>query len=394
MLKKEDMPLGVRVLMWGTSIRWIGWGFGEAFIPIFLLLFSASFLETGALAAVYNIVFFLSIPLAGYLADNFKSKSMVLAGLVIYVFIGAGYFLAGLTGLVVFIIIARGLNGISYSFDLIARESYIMRHSPKNKASGIFGRFDSVANFWWLLAVVVGLIVVKLTNIPIHWLLFFIIPTSIISFFVVLKLREKPKQKKKTFSLGGAYMKFFKDLKKFNKAIKLLVFISFILGITSSIIYFFVPISSYLDGNGILSAAVLAFVYTLPYLFGSKLGKIADTHRERIYSLGLLFLILITFGLVLFKNYVLMLVLMFFASTVFELIYLARKGTITRLADRTHLGEVDGSMNGVAALGAVIGPVAFGFLIDRIQMSFAYLFLTGLLVLSLGVVFSKRKIFE
>ncbi|MEJ2267744.1 MAG: MFS transporter [Nanoarchaeota archaeon] len=139
MLKKEEVPKGIKKLTLSTSIRWFGWGLGEAFIPVFLLLFSVNFLEAGIFASIYHVLFFISIPLVGYLADNIKTKTMILAGLVIYVFIGMGYFLAGMTGAIIFIALSRGLNGISYSLDQIGRESYFMKNSSKKEISQIFG---------------------------------------------------------------------------------------------------------------------------------------------------------------------------------------------------------------------------------------------------------------
>lgn len=390
MMKKEKTPLGIRQLTWSTSVRWFGWGLGEAFMPIFLLLFSASFLETGFLASIYHVVFFLSIPFAGYLADNIKIKKMVLAGLVIYVFIGLGYFLAGLTGAVIFVILARGLNGISYSLDQVGRESYFIRNSSKDKVSSIFGRFRMVANFWWIFAVIIGLLLVKFMSVPIHWLLFFIAPTSIISFFIVLKLKEKEKNKKKVL-LSKAYTNLFKNIKNFSSGLKIILLFSFMTGILSSIIYFFVPISAYIHGDGLVNAAILALVYAIPSLFGKVLGEVADKKRESIYLASFFFLILILVSLMFTQNYFLLMLIMFASSLIFELMSLTNKGMMARFADRTHLGETDGSLNGIAALGAIIGPVLFGFLLDSISKFNAYLIISFIPLIALAVSFFGAK---
>ena len=289
MLKRKNIPKGINLLTLSTSIRWFGWGLGEAFIPIFLLLFSTNFLETGFLASVFNIVFFLSLPISAYLADNFKAKRMILAAMIIYIFIGLGYFLAGLAGLVIFIVISRGLNGVSYSLDQIGRESYFMRHSSKGETSRVFGRFDLITILWWIFAVLLGFAMVQFFNVKIHELLFFIAPTSLISFLVVLKLKEKNKKKKKVrFSVEKAYLKMFKEIKHFNKRLKLIAILAFVFGILNSIIYFFVPISAYLGGNGLIGAALLALVYSVPLMFGKNLGKIADRKKGKIYFFGII----------------------------------------------------------------------------------------------------------
>src|SRR3989339_697798 len=329
MFKKEKIPEGIRILTWSTSVRWFGWGLGEAFVPIFLLSFSENFSETGLLASIYNITFFLSIPFAGYLADNIKIRSMILAGLIIYIFIGLGYFLAGATGAIIFIVIARGLNGIAYSLDQVGRESYFIRHYPEDKISKIFGKFDVITNFWWIIAVIIGLLLVKFAFLPIHWLLFFITPTSIISFLIVLRLKEGERNHNKGILFLKVYSNLFRDIKNFSTGLKFILVLTFITGILSSVNYFF------------------------------------------------------------------LLIIMFLSSAIFELISLTNKGMIARFADRTHLGEIDGSLNGVSAVGAVVGPLLFGFLLDSISQPNAYLFIVSISAVALLVSFwGTKKCFQ
>ncbi len=385
----EEAPKGVRLITLATSVRYFGWGLGEAFIPVFLLFFVDSFLKVGILASIYDVAFFLAIPLAGYLADNIKAKRMIMAGLIIYIFIGLGYFLAGLTSMLIFLILARALNGISYSLDQVARDTYIMKHVPKNKESRTFGNFDFITTFWWIVAVIIGIFFVK--YVPIHWLLFFITPTSIIAFFIILGIKEKKSKKKRTaFSIGEVYGKFFREIKNFNKGLRLLAIMNFVFGIIASIIYFFAPAISYLGGESIIQAVIIVFVYSLPGLFGKHLGKIADRKKEKIFIFGVLFLILLLFSLMYISNYYVILVTVFLASMTFELFYLAGQGVIARITERTHLGETDSSLNAIGSLGAVVGPILFGFLIDRVNLSSAYLAIIFITLL-LSILIYKRK---
>src|SRR3989339_100451 len=395
MFKKEKIPEGIRILTWSTSVRWFGWGLGEAFVPIFLLSFSENFSETGLLASIYNITFFLSIPFAGYLADNIKIRSMILAGLIIYIFIGLGYFLAGATGAIIFIVIARGLNGIAYSLDQVGRESYFIRHYPEDKISKIFGKFDVITNFWWIIAVIIGLLLVKFAFLPIHWLLFFITPTSIISFLIVLRLKEGERNHNKRILFLKVYSNLFRDIKNFSTGLKFILVLTFITGILSSVIYFFIPVFAYLNGDGLVNSTILALVYAMPILFGKILGKIADEKRENIYFISFSFVVLILVSLMFTKNYFLLLIIMFLSSAIFELISLTNKGMIARFADRTHLGEIDGSLNGVSAVGAVVGPLLFGFLLDSISQPNAYLFIVSISAVALLVSFwGTKKCFQ
>ncbi len=388
--KRERIQKGVKLLINATSIRYFGWGLGEAFIPIFILLFSDTFFMIGILAAVYDIVFILGLPFAAYLADNVKAKKIILAGLLIYIFVGLGYFLAGLTSAVIFLIFARVLNGISYSLDQTARETYIMRHVPKSKESRIFGHFDFITSFWWIVGVLIGLILFQYMQI--YWLFFFIIPTSIIAFFVVSRIKEKPLNKrKKLIAVKDAYLKMFGEIKKFNQGLKSIAILYFGLGIVASVIYFFTPIIAYSKGEHIVPAIIIILAYTLPFLFGDYLGKIADKYKEKIYPFGLLALLLIVIGLIYNTNYFITLFIVLIASTIFELIYLANYSVMVRISNRIHLGEVDGSLNFIGALGAVIGPILFGLLVDIINITIAYLTIIFMILALFCFICAKRK---
>lgn len=385
----KDIPKGVRLITFGTALRWFGWGLGEAFIPVFFLLFAGNFLGVGLLASVYNVLFFLAIPFASFLADNVKAKRMIMASLIIYVFIGLGYWLAGLTSAIIFLILARALNGISYSLDIVGRETYIIRHTPKREESRVFGYFDLVANFWWILAVVIGIFLVK--YIPIHWLLFFIAPTSIITLFLMMRVKEKePPIKKKYSSILNVYKRFFREVRNFSDGLRILAVIYFTFGVISSIIYFFTPTISYLEGGTLTKSVLIILAYALPTLLGEFLGKIADKRKEETYLLGIAFIALSLASLMYFRDFPIILITVFIVSSVFELLSLTSRGVLARITERTHLGEVDGSLNAIASLGAVIGPVVFGLIADKMSVTVAYAVLIAV-VLSLSILVYKGK---
>ncbi|MCR4327630.1 MAG: MFS transporter [Nanoarchaeota archaeon] len=390
-MQKKGEKKGIKLLTLATSVRWLGWGFGEAFIPVFLLLFSKNFLEAGILASAYYLLFFLSLPISSYIADRYNVKKMLLTAMIIYIFIGLGYFVAGITGAVIFIILSRSLSGVSFSMDQIGKESYIMRHSPKGKVSETFGRFDFVTNLWWVVAVLVGLILVEFADVKIHELLLLVVPTSLISFFILMKLKEKSNKKKNNFSIKNAYLETFKEIKKFSKGLKLVAFLTFVFALSSSILYFFVPISAYLGGNGVVSSAVLAFVYSIPFFFGNSLGKIVDKKKDKVYIFGGVSLILVFLAVAFFKSYAVLLVIMLISSGIFELLSLTRRGMTAKLGNRMKLGEIDGALNGVAALGAITGPILFGFFMDSLGMETSYLIISGIILISISVFILKRK---
>lgn len=387
--KVPETPEGIKLLTLATGIRWFGWGLSEAFIPVFLLLFVDNFFKMGLLASVYDIFFFLALPFAGYFADHIKAKRMIMAGLIIYVFIGMGYFMAGLTSAVTFLIAARALNGISYSLDQVGRDTYIIRHTPKYEESRTFGRFDLFTNLFWIIAVLVGIFLYR--YMPLHWLFFFVVPTSVIAFFLVFNIKEKEiKKEKRRFSIREIYSEFFGEIKRFRRGLKLLALMNFGFGIIASAIYFFAPAISYSRGENIVHAVLIVLAYAIPGLFGKHLGKVADKKKEKIFFAGTLALMALLLSLMLVTNFYVVLVTVFLASALFELFYLTSQGVMARITDRTHLGETDSSLNAIGSLGAVIGPIIFGLLIDRVNLSVAYLFMIFISLL-LSILVYKRK---
>ncbi len=385
---KRDTDKGIKLLTKITAIRWFGWGLGEAFIPLLLLMMSASFFVTGLLTSVFNIFFFLFIPFAGVLADRIKIKYMILAGLIIYVLVGFGYFLAGLTGMIIFLILARALNGISYSLDQIGRESYFIRHTPKKKESQVFGHLDKITSFWWLLAMLLGLFLIKYTEI--HWLLLFIVPTSIISFLFALRLKEKPIKKNKQ-KFGNPYIKLFKEFKNFNKNLKVLAVIIFFFRMMSVIVYYFAPAVSYFNGESMVNAVILIFAYSIPALFGEKLGRFADKIKYKGYFLGLISLVAVLIILAFSPNYYLLLISMFFAGLTFELTFITNKSVMARNSEFHEIGKIDSVLSGIGSLGAILGPILFGILLDVFNPTFSYLGMAFFAVLMFGFVYKNRE---
>ncbi|NCN87191.1 MFS transporter [archaeon] len=383
----RETDSGIKLLTKITSIRWFGWGLGETFIPIFILLFSANFFETGLLTSIYYVMFFLFIPISGYLADKIKIKYILILGLSIYIFIGVGYFLAGFTGMIIFLILARMLNGISYSLDQVGRETYFVRHVSKKNESESFGRFDKITTFWWVLAVLVGILLINYVDI--HWLLLAVTPTSIIALFLTLKLKEKPVKKTKQ-KIKNPYVKIFREVKNFNSNLKNLSVMVFFFSMMSSIVYYFAPAVSYFRGESMINSVILVLAYSFPSLFGEKLGKFADKIKVKGYYLSLISLIFVLIILAFSPNYYLLLFSMFFAGMTFELTSLTNKGFMARNSAYNKVGEVDSVLNGIGSLGSIIGPIVFGFLLDLLNPMHSYFSAILLVLVMFGFVYRMK----
>jgi len=382
-----EIDKGIKLLTLSTSVRWFGWGLGETFIPVFLLLFSGSFFETGLLTSSYYLIYFLTVPFAGMFADRFSAKKLILFGGIIYVFVGLGYYWAGVSGMILFVILTRGLNGVSASIDQIARESYIIRHSAKKDESKIFGRFDRIANSWWIVGIILGLFLIKYFEI--HELLLMIAPTSLIAFFIIgFFLEEKPLRKKR--NLENPYLKMLREVRNFNGNLRKLAVLTFFFGAMSTIVYYFAPSVAYAAGNSLVSSSILVLAYALPLIFSERLGKIADKTQYRGYYLSLASLIFVLLVLAFSPNYYLLLISMFFAGATFEFSGLTNRGFLARNCEMDLIGETDAAMAGIAAFGAILGPVIFGWLLGVFSPMHSYFGITGLTLVMFMFVYRVR----
>jgi len=391
-LKEDVVPYGVRILTAATSIRWIGWGFAESLIPIFLFSFAHTYAATGLLRSTYDIGYILILPIAGMAADRFLSTSLILVGLVIYVFVGSAYFLAGVTGLVIFVALARFLNGVAYSLDVLGRETYIRRYTPKEKLATVFGYFDTVADFWWMAAALAGIFLIKFFSI--HILLFMIVPTSLVSFFMVWRFRKKGEEKNPIVrgrAIKSAYGEVFREIGRWDWKLRLVAMFNFFIAFTSAVVGFFLPIEAYVQGADLSKAILIGIITTIPTLFGWTLGKLFDRKGSLLFLYGFITFGLLLGSLALSDSYILKLCVAFGVGVILEFLSVGSNELITVYTNPEHFGRVGGVMRSIFDVGSMIGPLAIGVLIDWQGIHLSFLLLAILMCVLAAIFYAVRK---
>ncbi len=389
--KQKDIPQGVRVLTYATSVRWIGWGFAESLLPVFLFSFAHTYAATGLLGSVYDIAFILALPVVGMAADRFLGSSLILIGLVLYLLVGSAYFLAGVTGLAIFVVVARFTNGISYALDSLGRETYVRRHTPKERIATVFGYFDTVADFWWIIAAVAGIFLIRFFSI--HSLLLMIVPTSMIAFWMVWRFRkteQHPLAKTDRRSLRNAYKDVVGEMRVWGKDLQVVAMFNFFIAFAGSAVGFFLPIESFVQNGNLNQAMMIGILLTLPALFGWILGKWFDRRGIALFSHGLLAFGILLGLVALFDAAIVKLAVAFGAGIILELLSVGSNELITVHANPQHFGRVGGVMRTIADVGGMAGPLVVGILFDWQGARVAF-FLLALLLLILAAVFSIVK---
>jgi MFS family permease len=381
----EEIPHEAKVLTAVTSIRWIGWGFAESLIPVLLYSFGHTYAQAGLLRSAYDIAFIVSLPLVGVFADRIRATTLILTGLFLYLFCGLAYFLAGITGVVVFIVLARGINGVAYALDAVGRDTCIRRHTTASKLATVFGYLNTVANFWWIAASLFGILLVKYFSIT--SLLFLITPTALISIGILMKFRKKKNEKIGIPERAKVPLSsFFKEMKLWNIRLKSLLLFNFFISFTGAIIIFFLPIQAYIKGEGFSFIILMGIVMTLPTLFDWQLGKLFDGKGVKIFTQSLFLFSALIFSLVFFSQYAWQLVVLFVVNLIIQLLSLGANEMVTVHAEPEHFGRVDGIMQSISDIGSMLGPITIGIIMDAYSVQLAYSIL-GTIILALAIIF-------
>jgi DHA1 family quinolone resistance protein-like MFS transporter len=379
----KEIPPGIRLLTTVTSIRWFGWGFAESLIPVLLFSFGNSFAEAGLIKASVDITFVLALPIIGMFADKVRATTLIVISIFLYLFVGFGYFLAGVTGMVAFVVLARLVNGVTWGLDVVGRETYFRRHVSKDRTATAFGYFDTVANFWWMVSAVLGIFLIKYFSIT--ELLFLITPFSFIALLVLSNFR-KTEEKMDAVKTQRFSFNFLKEIKDWELVLKGILGFSFLISFTASVVVFFLPIELYKEGGSLTLVILMGIVYALPALTGWSLGKLFDTKGYGTLGTGLLFFALLLLSLSFLTSFFWRIIIMFLISVVLELISVGSNELISATSKPEHFGRVEGVMRSITNIGDMMGPLVAGILIDLTSTGSTYISL-AVLIFSLAIIF-------
>lgn len=394
--RTHGIPPGVRVITHATAVRWFGWGFAEALMPIFLFQFAHTYAATGLLRSVFDIAFILALPIVGMAADRFSATTLILISAGLYIFIGTSYFLAGLTGLAIFVVIARVINGPSWALDVLGRETYIRRRTPKNKLAAVFGYFDTVANFWWIVAALIGMFLVQ--HIAIHTLLFLITPTAMLGWLIIRRFRQREQRHATPIDEGvpqrfrQAYGVMIGEIRGWDWRLRSVALFNFFIAFATTAIEFFLPIESYLDSGTLTQPILIGVLLTIPTLFGWTLGSWFDRKGIKLFVYGLIAFGILFCSLAFSQAIAVKLIVAFGAGIILELLAVGSNELITVFTNPQHFGRVGGAMSTIDTIGGLVGPLVIGILLDWQGIRTSYLTLGIITFCLAGIFFIIRKV--
>jgi MFS family permease len=391
-IRQKEVPYGVRVFAWTRAIRKIGWGFGEALLPVFIIAFSKTFAEAGLLSSLVDIAGLISLPFIGLWADNVPAGRLILWSLILYPIVGASYYLAGALGLATYIVIARLVNGVTWELENVGIETYYRRMIDRTHIASSFGYIEMWSYIAWIPAALVGTILVRFVSI--YDLLFLIAPFALIAYVVALKAPKDSPQAANVSRLSflHTYRKAVFEWRTWDSRLWMVSLLILFSSILSALMYFFIPIDAYFTGANLPMVVLITVFGSIPALLCYKLGRLADVRNKyHLISLGLSATAVIALGLAVFPQYWFKLFAMFLLGITLELFYVAQNALITTLGPSESYGKRGSAFESVVTLGDLSAPLILGVGLDILGFQLVSLIVAGLaLLLGIGYRFVNK----
>lgn len=385
------LPDGVRIFAWVRAIRWFGWGFGESLLPVFIMTFSHTFAEAGLFSSTVEIVSLICLPIIGIWADSAPAKRLVLWSMILYPLVGVSYLLAGIFGLALFVVVARGINGFTWELENVGIATYYRRAIAKNRIATSFGYLDTWTNLAWIAAALIGMFLVSF--MPIHFLLFVIAPFSVAAYFVALRVpRDVVSTNTSAHSSTTSWNPgIAQNWRSWISRFWLLGTIVFFSSIVNSLTTFFIPIAAYLAGANLPMVVLISVLGATPSLFGYLLGHVADKcNRYGLIAFGLCCVAFIAVCLFVIHSYWFKLVAVFLLGIVLELFYVVQSSLITTLGPEHTYGRRGSAFEIISTFGDLAAPLILGVALDVLGFSNVTVVM-GFVAIALAITFYLRK---
>jgi DHA1 family multidrug resistance protein-like MFS transporter len=368
---------GIRLIAWSRAIRWIGWGFGEALLPILILQISHNITQAGFLRAVYGIALLVTLPLAGLLVDRLSAKKLMFLGFGVYPLVGISYFLAGQYNEGTLLIMASALSGLLHGIELLSVATYYRRMAIRTDIGSSFGYLDTISNLGWIAAALLGAVLTMF--LPIHYLFLALIPTAMSSLALVAKAPKDAVRWSHTSPRS-----LFTELRRWDARLWLLSALALFSAVVASVMWFFIPIDTYQQGADLVHIVLLTVVATIPTLSGYWLGKLADRYSKcALVSICLVGIALLCVGLALFSQYAFRLFASFSLGVIIELISIIQASLLTTLGFAVTYGRRASLFSVITTLGVLGAPLLIASLLLIMNLTQLLLLVGGCALLLL-----------
>ena len=378
------LPHEVAVLTGVAFCVALGFGILIPVIPVFARTFEVSALQASAVVSVFALVRFVTSPLSGGLVDRFGERLVMGTGLLI---VAASSIAAGLSQTYVQLLVLRGMGGLGSSMFTVSAMALLLRvveADQRGRASGAYqGGFilGGVAG-----PAVGGLVVAWSIRAPFFVYAGTLLLAAIVAFAFLAKSRLRELEHAVAHGEENRLQQLRTALRSraYQAAIAVNLLTGFVLfGLRSSAVPLFVTEgmgqTATLAGIGFLLAAGVQAVLLLPA------GRRADTRGRRTALLIGTTALMVGMGVLVAADVTVnVLGTAAILATVLFLGGMAIQGAAGAFlgsAPAAVVGDIMGGRKGgivvatfqmMSDLGAIVGPLAAGLLIDKLDFDWAF----------------------
>ncbi|MBV8414005.1 MAG: MFS transporter, partial [Verrucomicrobia bacterium] len=174
------------ILFLAVFVDMVGFGIVVPVLPLYTERFGASPITIGALLAIYSGMGFIFAPLAGWLADRFGRRKILLLSTIGQ---ATGFFIMGAAKSVFWLFVARSIDGI-FGANTSAAQAYVADVTSPEKRSRALGWLGAAFGMGFICGPLLGGILSKVSlSAPFYFagalaaanalLIFFVLPETL-----------------------------------------------------------------------------------------------------------------------------------------------------------------------------------------------------------------------
>ncbi|MFH1972738.1 MAG: MFS transporter [archaeon] len=356
----KQLPRSIKLSTFLAFVYVIGWGVTNPFLPLFIQEKLGSYTNFGIIMFLFYIfAFLLDFPMGVFL-EKVRPKKIMIVGFLLMMLIPL--ILLNSTLMWHFILFSL-FHAIASITIWIAFESYVRKHSPKNKEALAFGMYDAgIIAAFILGALASGLLIYK-----IGFNIFYAITiTSFIAIFVLNFLPDKKKGASLQSGLRNtlrltAYRNEFRTFYKNKELMKMYVNI-FLYRFSYGFLVLMIPLFFREIHAGYFLIGLIYALLFLPAIFEPYYGLIKN--KKRAVNLALIIIVFLFVAMFLIKSVYILFLLTVLVAIPFSLIYPIFQGRITQLMPKKKITEMNSILYSTSHLALGLGPLTAGILAD------------------------------
>jgi len=369
------LPKRIKFISGIVFLYSFGWAIVGPFWPLYFQSKLPNLSQVGLLLSILPFLSIFWVLLWGNLIDRLSKRKLIAVMLLLY--FPFSFILLALSQFWQFAVFFVYHSFIATTL-WFAMETYLRRHSPKEKEATSIGLFDSM----WAVANILGPVLGGLLFIMLKFNSFYAISlfaflTFVLALFLPDRLSEqKPPRPKLMFV--SEIKEYFQKKELYQLGLMLASFNA--AGAFLGMLY---PILLKSVGASPIQIGLAWAILSIPVIFEGFFSTLSRTKRGIVITLasaGFLFL-----ALAIFRQVALLFLITFAISLLLASVIPFLQGRVTTLMPKPIMGELTSVNYALIQFGAALGPLLGGFLADLLGIHFV--FIGGFLIYAAIVTF-------